>query len=67
MNRDQAIIEAYSSIGVSADRIAVFGQHRHEFLSRLPTEIRAEGDDDIIWRLLQLRKVRRLPSSPLEN
>lgn len=64
MNRqDQVLIDAYTSIGVSVDRITVFIELRNAFLVRVPTDIRAErGDDHILWRLVQLRKNRRLPT-----
>jgi hypothetical protein len=65
---DQALINAYASLGVSVDRIAVFIEIRHRFLARLPPDVRAsQPDDDIVWRLVQLRKARKLPINPSEN
>lgn len=67
-NRDQALISAYTSLGTSVDRIAVFTEVHTAFLARLPAEVRAEqGDDSIVWRLVQHRKNRKLPALPSEN
>jgi hypothetical protein len=66
-HRDQALITAYSSLGVSVDRIAVFLSVRRAFLDALPAEVRAVSDDELIWRLVQLRKDRKLPITPSEN
>jgi hypothetical protein len=66
--QDQAIVAAYSFLGTSVDRIAVFSELRAAFLARLPKELRADHDDDqILWRLVQLRKNRKLPTLPSEN
>ena len=66
--RDQSIIAAYSSLGVPVELIAVFTEVRSVFLARLPDEIRAGDDDDnILWRLVQLRDSRKLPPLISEN
>jgi hypothetical protein len=65
--RDQTLIDAYLAVGQSVDRIAVFTEARNRFLSRLPQEAREPGDDLIIWRLVQLRKAKKLPALPSEN
>jgi hypothetical protein len=66
-SRDQALLNAYTSLGVSVDRIAVFTETRTKFLASLPAEAQADGDDATIWRLVQLRKNRKLPTLPSEN
>ena len=64
MRKDQALIDAYTSLGVSADRIAAYQETRFLFLARLPEDVRAQDNDDaIIWRLFQLRKSNRLPKA----
>lgn len=66
--RDQSLVAAYTSLGMSVDRIAVFTEVRNAFLAQLPAELRAEQDDEaIIWQLLRLRKNRKLPTPPSEN
>ena len=66
--RDLAIVSAYSSLGVSVDLISVFTEVRNVFLAKLPDEVRADADDEhIVWRLVQLRMSRRLPTLPSEN
>lgn len=67
-NRDQVLINAYTTLGVSVDRIAVFTESRNAFLAQIPPDIRANQDDDhILWRLVQLRKGRKLPTLASEN
>ena len=67
-NRDHILIDVYTSLGVSVDRITVFTKHRNAFLALVPADIRSEQDDDhILWRLVQLRKNRKLPTLPSEN
>ena len=65
--KDQAITDAYTSIGWSADRIAAFHELRRQFLDNLPEDVRAEGDDCLVWRLLQLRKAGKLQAKHREN
>jgi hypothetical protein len=65
---DQVLINAYTSLGMAVDRIAVFAELRNAFIDRLPAEMRAEQDDDaILWRLVQPRKSRKLSTFPSEN
>jgi hypothetical protein len=65
---DQALITAYYSVCLPVDRIVVFTELRNRFLAHIPTDIRADyTDDDILWRLVQLRKNRKLPTIPSEN
>ena len=65
---DHAIVTAYSLLGTSVDRITVFSELRAAFLARLPKELRTDHDDDqILWRLVQLRKSHKLPTLPSEN
>lgn len=61
-NVDQALIAAYLTTKTPADRIAAFTQQRRSFLECLPP-VRSDwgSDDDLIWRLLQLRKSGKLP------
>ncbi len=61
-NSDQALINAYLHLRIPADRIAAFSVLRRSFLDCLPPERSDWGsDDDLIWRLLQLRKSSKLP------
>ena len=54
--RDQAIVDAFTSFGESVDRIACFQSIRRRFFDRLPSDIQGQNHDDVVWRLLQLRK-----------
>jgi hypothetical protein len=68
MNYDNDLIRAYQSLRKPADRIACFQTIRALFLNLVPDHIRANNDDDqIIWRLLQLRKSRKLPAIRKEH
>lgn len=61
-NYDSALVRAFVSLGTSVDRIATFRKARQEFLARLPEEIRIGADeDDLVWRLIQIRKRGLLP------
>jgi hypothetical protein len=60
---DQAIIAAYLQLRIPADRIAAFLAHRQAFLNLIAKrQLLTQRDDDLIWRLLQLRKCGKLPS-----
>ena len=59
---DQVLAEPFTSFNSSVDRIATFREVRAEFLARLPREVCGDADEDnLIWRLFQLRKTGRLP------
>jgi hypothetical protein len=65
---DRMVLEAFTSFGFSVDRIATFRGIRGLFLALLPAEPRAAaGEDDLIWRLFQLRKSGRLPIHPTRS
>ncbi len=60
---DQELVTAFTSVGESADRIACFQQLREQFLRNLPDLVtQSYQHDDLIWRLLQFRKQRKLPT-----
>lgn len=65
-NNDQVLINAYLKLRVPADRIAAFLPKRQAFLDLLHFRSNSSiQDDDLIWRLLQLRKSGKLP--PLKS
>jgi hypothetical protein len=55
---DDSLIQAYASMGISADKIAAFPNVRRDFLDRLTVQ---NDDGQVVWRLRQLRKAGRLP------
>ena len=55
---DETLVQAYISLGKSADKIAAFPRHRRDFLDRLAIE---DDDGKVIWHLLLLRKTGKLP------
>lgn len=60
---DQDLVRVFTLLQQPADRIACFGSLREKFLSHLsPQTRRSMSDDDLIWRLLQLRKQKKLPT-----
>jgi hypothetical protein len=60
---DQDLVTAFTSIAEPADRIACFRPIRDRFLSLLSEETRQLQDEDALcWRLLQLRKQKKLPA-----
>jgi hypothetical protein len=61
---DTTLIQAYTSLGKSADKIAAFPGVRRAFLDRL---VIGEDDGEAVWRLLQLRKAGRLPKDSLRR
>jgi hypothetical protein len=65
---DQDLVRAFTELQQPADRIACFGQLRQEFLEKLPSQvIRSSDHDDLVWRLLQLRKQGKLPALHRES
>lgn len=65
---DQELIAAFSSLQQPADRIICFQSLRDQFLGLLPEAIRqSKIDDDLCWRLLQLRKAGKLPALHRED
>ena len=61
-NSDQALVDAYLHLEIPADRIAAFLPKRQAFLELLADARKPSVlDDDLIWRLLQLRKSGKLP------
>jgi hypothetical protein len=65
--RDHILIEAFTSMDESADRIACFKSVRRIFLDRLPPDIPREEEDYLVWRLLQLRKAGKLAPKQQEG
>ena len=64
---DQMLINALSSLGESVDRIACFRTIRQQFIASLPEFARVTDHDELVWRLLQLRKSGKLITKHLEN
>jgi hypothetical protein len=65
---DQSRVEAFTSFGHSVDRIATFRTVRKDFLASLPANpFPGFGDDYLISRLFQLRKMGRLPKHHLRR
>jgi hypothetical protein len=59
---DQDLVRVFTLLQQPADRIACFGGIRAKFLGMLSHQTRQSlCDDDLIWRLLQARKARKLP------
>lgn len=60
---DQDLVRVFTLLQQPADRIACFGSLREKFLGLLLFKTRqSKCDDDLIWRLLQVRKARKLPT-----
>jgi hypothetical protein len=60
---DQELVNAFASLHQPADRIACFRPLRDQFLGLLSEQVRgSRNEDDICWRLLQLRKSGKLPA-----
>ena len=60
---DQDLVRAFTELQQPADRIACFHQLRVLFLGKLLDHTkRSYQHDDLIWRLLQLRKAKKLPA-----
>ena len=65
---DQDLVRVFTVMQQSADRIACFKSLRERFLGMLSIQTRQVMDDDgLIWRLLQVRKARKLPSLHRES
>jgi hypothetical protein len=63
MEFDKELVLAYLALQQPADRIACFKSTRASFLRMLPESVRQQKDDDqLIWRLFQLRKSGQLPA-----
>lgn len=58
---DQALVQAYCSFGSSVDRIAASSELRMHLRNLLPQEFQAVHEDEIVHRLLNLRKSGKLP------
>lgn len=61
MNESDELVTAYKILGVPVDRVAVSSELRTEFRKLLPEEFRGYPDDELIRRLLNLRKSGKLP------
>jgi hypothetical protein len=59
-NADVQLVAVFASLGESVDRIACFKTVRQRFVEQLPDQLRAEDDDQLVWRLFQLRKAGKL-------
>jgi len=57
---NDALIRAYTSFDTSVDRMATSAAKRTEFRAILPEDFRAMEDDEILRRLLNLRKCGKL-------
>jgi len=55
---DLLLIQAYTFVGHSVDKIAAFPELRRDFLDHLSIQ---QDDGEAVWRLLQLRKAGELP------
>ncbi len=62
MTLEATLISVYSSFGESVDRIASSAELRSAFRSRLPQEFQSLIDDELVRRLINLRKRSKLPS-----
>ena len=60
---DQDLIRVFTELQQPADRIACFQQLRALFLGKLLEQTkRSHQHDDLVWRLIQLRKQKKLPA-----
>ena len=64
---NDALIGVYASFESSVDRLAASAALRTEFRSRLPENLRSVGDDELVRRLLNLRKRGKLPRSQAQR
>lgn len=61
MNETDVLIQVYSEIRTTVDRIATSAELRERFRTLLPKEVEIANDDDLIKKLLNLRKSGKLP------
>jgi hypothetical protein len=59
-NLNEALRQAYTSFDSAVDRIAASAALRNEFRMRLPSEFQHLDDDELVRRLLNLRKRGKL-------
>ena len=60
---DKDLVRAFTLLQQPVDRIACFRDLREQFLAKLTAASRwAMEEDYLFWRLLQLRKSRKLPA-----
>ena len=60
---DQDLVRVFTQMQQPADRFACFMSLREQFLGLLMPQTRQSmADDDLIWKLLQVRKSRKLPA-----
>ena len=57
---NEVLVRAYASFDSSVDRIAASTAKRSDFRSLLPEEFRSVDDDELVRRLLNLRKRGKL-------
>lgn len=62
-DHDQELIQAYASLGETADRIACFQRIRERFIRQLSDDLRKHNHENLVWRLFQLRKSGKLAAS----
>jgi hypothetical protein len=60
---NEALIRVYASLDCSVDRLASAAILRQDFRSRLAEEFRPLDDDELVHRLLNLRKRGKLARS----
>jgi hypothetical protein len=60
---DLDLVRVFTVMQQPADRIACYESYRRRFLGLLSEQTRRSlCDDDLVWRLLQLRKSKKLPT-----
>lgn len=63
MDIDQDLVRVFTELRLPADRVACFLPLRERFLKLLADSTKQSlSDDDLVWRLVQLRKQQKLPT-----
>ena len=58
---EECLVAAYKILGVPVDRVAVSSELRTAFRELLPAQMRDVTEDELMKRLLNLRKSGKLP------
>jgi hypothetical protein len=58
---EECLVTAYKILGVPVDRVAVSSELRTAFRELLPAQMRDVTEDELMKRLLNLRKSGKLP------
>ena len=61
MSETEQLIQVYSAIHTTVDRIAASAELREKFKNLLPDGVKIANDDELIRKLLNLRKSGKLP------